>query len=155
MRTNNKLSPYGARSGNWTSVRVSQQIMHLVEFKMNYAKYMLYFYQVFWNVKLFLRLNIAVGWGKGRGLIFILVSCLLHRKNLFSVYFRLYILRYVFFLNRASKHQLSVASFLVSLFINFSLLIRALTRKSTSLFYLQWSKYRTHFLGLNKMQRKM
>ena len=71
-----------ARSGNQTSIRASQQIMHLVEVKMNYTKYMLYFYQVFWNVKLFLRLNIVVGWGKGRGLIFILVSSLLHRKNI-------------------------------------------------------------------------
>ena len=36
-----------ARSGNQTSIRASQQIMHLVEVKMNYTKYMLYFYQVF------------------------------------------------------------------------------------------------------------
>ena len=36
-----------ARSGNRTSIRASQQIMHLVEVKMHYTKYMLYFYQIF------------------------------------------------------------------------------------------------------------
>lgn len=119
MRTNNKLSPYGARSGNWTSVRASQQIMHLVEVKMNYTKYMLYFYQVFLECEIVSKAKYCCGMGKRQRLD--CYSCFLfiapQKYFLFIsgyTYFGMF-----FFLNRASKHQLSVASFLVSLFINF------------------------------------
>lgn len=119
MRTNNKHSPYGARSGNWTSVRVSQQIMHLVEFKMNYAKYMLYFYQVFLECEIVSKAKHCSWMGERQRVDF--YSCFLFiapQKYFLFIsgysYFGMF-----FFLNRASKHQLSVASFLVSLFINF------------------------------------
>lgn len=89
--------------------------MHLVEFKMNYAKYMLYFYQVFWNVKLFLRLNIVVGWGKGRGFIFILVSCLLHRKNIFCLFQVIH--TSVCFFSESSFKTPAISSFIPCFFI--------------------------------------
>lgn len=108
-----------ARSGNRTSIRASQQIMHLVEVKMNYTKYMLYFYQVFLECEIVSKAKYCCGMGKRQRLDF--CSCFLFiapQKYFLFIsgysYFGMF-----FFLNRASKHQLSVASFLVSLFINF------------------------------------
>ena len=93
--------------------------MHLVGVKMNYTKYMLYFYQVFLECEIVSKAKYCCGMRKRQRLDF--CSCFLfiapQKYFLFIsgyTYFGMF-----FFLNRASKHQLSVASFLVSLSINF------------------------------------
>ena len=93
--------------------------MHLVGVKMNYTKYMLYFYQVFLECEIVSKAKYCSWMGKRQRVDF--YSCFLfiapQKYFLFIsgyTYFGMF-----FFLNRASKHQLSVTSFLVSLFINF------------------------------------
>lgn len=116
MRTNNKLSPYGARSGNWTSVRVSQQIMHLVEFKMNYAKYMLYFYQVFLECEIVSKAKYCSWMGKRQRVDF--YSCFLFiapQKFIFCLFQVIHTA--VCFFSESSFKTPAISSFIPCFFI--------------------------------------
>ena len=56
-----------------------------------------------------------MGWGKGRGLIFILVSCLLHHKNIFCLFQVIHTL--VCFFSESSFKTPAISSFIPCFFI--------------------------------------